>query len=161
MAVQVSSIGKGKDFEVKSEISADKVDVYFADIDGCHALCPLQFEAHLCNRGKFISLEADLSVRLALCCYRCGTGFERDFSTHLSLKLIEASSVGSVDEIILSEDDLDTVTYQDPVIELEDLLLESVYLEFDDQCLCSEDCKGLCLQCGKNLNEGPCSCSAS
>ena len=24
--------------------------------------------------------------------------------------------------------------------------------------LCSEDCKGLCPRCGKNLNLGPCGC---
>ena len=27
-----------------------------------------------------------------------------------------------------------------------------------DVFLCSEDCKGLCAVCGKNLNEGPCDC---
>ena len=25
--------------------------------------------------------------------------------------------------------------------------------------LCSEDCKGLCPKCGKNLNEGLCNCN--
>ena len=25
--------------------------------------------------------------------------------------------------------------------------------------LCKEDCKGLCVNCGKNLNEGDCNCS--
>jgi uncharacterized protein len=25
--------------------------------------------------------------------------------------------------------------------------------------LCSEDCKGLCPSCGKNLNDGPCNCA--
>ena len=26
------------------------------------------------------------------------------------------------------------------------------------QPLCDEDCQGLCPQCGKNLNDGPCGC---
>jgi uncharacterized protein len=24
--------------------------------------------------------------------------------------------------------------------------------------LCRPDCRGLCIECGKNLNEGPCDC---
>ena len=28
----------------------------------------------------------------------------------------------------------------------------------DGKHLCSEDCKGLCPTCGKDLNEGPCGC---
>lgn len=159
MAIQVSSLGKNKDFVVKGEISTESVDAYFTDLEGCHALRPLRYEAHLVNRSQYITLDVDLDTELELCCDRCGESFHRGFQSHLALKLIEASSVGDVDEIVLSEDDLDTITYQASSIELEDILLESVYLEIDDQCLCSEQCKGICMNCGKNLNLGPCACS--
>ena len=35
---------------------------------------------------------------------------------------------------------------------------QDVLLELPGKVLCSEDCKGLCCQCGKNLNEGSCTC---
>ncbi|MBQ9817477.1 MAG: DUF177 domain-containing protein [Proteobacteria bacterium] len=161
MIIQTSSLGFGKDFTVTSEIPVEEVNEYFADLEECRALEPLRFEAHLVNHGKFIDLQADISVKLSLCCYRCGEIFTRCFASHVSLKLIEASSVGGVEEVILSEDDLDTITYQDPQIHLNDILLESIYLELDDECLCSDNCKGICIQCGKNLNQGPCSCNLS
>ena len=161
MSIQVSRLSINKDFAVQSEISAEDVEKYFADLEDCRALTPLKYNAHLINRGKFIALEADVETRLELVCYRCGETVARDFSLHISLKLIEASSVGSVEEIVLSEDDLDTVTYQGNNIELDDILLESIYLELDDQFLCSDDCKGICIQCGQNLNKGKCSCSDS
>lgn len=37
---------------------------------------------------------------------------------------------------------------------------EYILLELPTKFLCKPDCKGLCPQCGKNLNEGKCSCSA-
>ena len=40
-----------------------------------------------------------------------------------------------------------------------DDLLETVYiLDMDTKYLCRPDCKGVCPECGQNLNEGPCSC---
>ena len=78
------------------------------------------------------------------------------------LKCARSLGIPQIDQAVrqmgISEEDLDTITYVAPNIELNDILLESIYLELDDECLCSPDCKGVCLNCGKNLNEGPCSC---
>ena len=46
----------------------------------------------------------------------------------------------------------------DGVLDLEDTVRTDVLLELPGKVLCSEDCKGLCCQCGKNLNEGSCTC---
>ena len=35
---------------------------------------------------------------------------------------------------------------------------QTIILEVDLKPLCSEDCKGLCTQCGKDLNKGVCDC---
>ena len=35
---------------------------------------------------------------------------------------------------------------------------EDILLTLPSFPLCKDSCKGLCPQCGKNLNEGPCSC---
>jgi uncharacterized protein len=31
-------------------------------------------------------------------------------------------------------------------------------LNMDSRLICSEDCKGVCPRCGKDLNQGSCSC---
>jgi uncharacterized protein len=38
------------------------------------------------------------------------------------------------------------------------LLREQFYLALPMKPLCREDCKGLCPQCGTNLNTGSCEC---
>lgn len=41
-----------------------------------------------------------------------------------------------------------------------DDLREILILDHPIRYLCDEDCRGLCPQCGADLNEGPCSCGA-
>ena len=43
-------------------------------------------------------------------------------------------------------------------LRLEDVVREQVLLTLPGRTLCKEDCKGLCAQCGQNLNEGSCGC---
>ena len=44
---------------------------------------------------------------------------------------------------------------QDDLIDLEETLRHSVVLELPFKPLCREDCRGLCSQCGTDLNEDP------
>ena len=43
-------------------------------------------------------------------------------------------------------------------VDLTEGLREAILLSLPHFPLCDEGCKGLCVQCGKNLNEGPCGC---
>ena len=58
----------------------------------------------------------------------------------------------------LNTDNDDYLVCADSVLDLEELARTDILLELPTKVLCSEDCKGLCSQCGKNLNEGECSC---
>ena len=44
------------------------------------------------------------------------------------------------------------------VLDLTEALREQILLALPMQPLCRADCQGLCVQCGKNLNEGTCDC---
>jgi len=57
------------------------------------------------------------------------------------------------------EESDDQYHYQGNQLELAPMLREHVILSAPMQPLCSDDCVGLCAQCGKNLNEGPCQCA--
>ena len=41
---------------------------------------------------------------------------------------------------------------------MDEQLREQMEIEFPIRFLCKDDCLGLCSKCGKNLNEGECSC---
>jgi len=48
----------------------------------------------------------------------------------------------------------------DLVVDVEGIAREAVILALPDQLLCAPSCKGLCAQCGQDLNQGPCGCDA-
>lgn len=61
-------------------------------------------------------------------------------------------------ELTQEEEDEYVVLGEDRTIDLEPLFGAAISLALPLIPLCCEDCKGLCPQCGHNLNEGPCSC---
>jgi uncharacterized protein len=46
-------------------------------------------------------------------------------------------------------------------INVEGLVRENVLLTLPAQPVCHEGCRGLCPQCGMNLNRGACPCSST
>ena len=58
----------------------------------------------------------------------------------------------------MEDDDLTTAFYRDEQIDLGQLVLEQFYLAVPMKPLCRESCRGLCPECGTNLNTGTCSC---
>jgi uncharacterized protein len=49
----------------------------------------------------------------------------------------------------------------EPVLDLTDDIREDILLAFPQGCLCRDDCRGLCPQCGRDLNKGVCTCADS
>lgn len=43
-------------------------------------------------------------------------------------------------------------------IDLNEVIWPGVLLELDTKFLCRPDCRGLCIHCGADLNEGSCGC---
>lgn len=47
---------------------------------------------------------------------------------------------------------------EDGILDLAPLIREESILNLPHQVLCQPDCRGLCPECGQNLNEGTCDC---
>jgi uncharacterized protein len=55
--------------------------------------------------------------------------------------------------------DLDITYLSEDFIALGDVLTEQLQLQVPFQPLCKESCKGMCSQCGADLNQGRCACA--
>lgn len=64
------------------------------------------------------------------------------------------------DVVEVDETDDDIYHYTGDRLELGPMLREQVILSAPMHPLCSQDCAGLCARCGKDLNEGRCTCPA-
>jgi uncharacterized protein len=75
------------------------------------------------------------------------------------IRYLPFSEASSEPEREVEEEDLGTSFYRDDRIDLNELLREQFYLALPMKPLCQEGCKGLCSQCGTNLNLGSCDCA--
>ena len=57
-----------------------------------------------------------------------------------------------------AEDAPELFALESDAVDLDEVLETLFVLDMDSKFLCREDCKGLCAQCGANLNDGPCGC---
>lgn len=76
-----------------------------------------------------------------------------------SFDLLYVPPLGTGDEHELDDNDLSLGFYQEGVIDVDDLVREQIELALPMSRLCTEDCRGLCPECGANLNLVRCGCS--
>ncbi|MBQ7501072.1 MAG: DUF177 domain-containing protein [Clostridia bacterium] len=89
-----------------------------------------------------------------------------DYETVCARCLAKICGVLSVDyeknvakeNVLQNEDNDDYVILEEGMLDFDETLIEQILLEFPSKLLCSEECKGLCPKCGKDLNEGDCGC---
>jgi uncharacterized protein len=75
------------------------------------------------------------------------------------LLYLPAAAAPTEGERQVEEDDLGTSYYRDGVIDLADLEREQFFLALPMKPLCQDACRGLCPECGTNLNTGTCTCT--
>ena len=118
----------------------------------------LDFELHK-DKDKF-RLVGKAQTELELLCSRCLEPFRMPVDASFDLRYLPATEIAADEEREVQEEDLETSYYRDDQIDLNELLREQFYLALPMKPLCREDCKGLCAQCGTNLNTGTCACAA-
>jgi len=60
----------------------------------------------------------------------------------------------------LEKSDLDAYFYEEPSVPVLPIVEERIQLAVPMKPLCSAECRGLCPQCGAELNSGPCGCES-
>lgn len=105
-------------------------------------------------------LVGTVTGELELDCGRCLEPYRLPINMafdHRFLPQTQAETAAD-DEREVEADDMDTSYYKDEQIDLSELVREQFYLALPMKPLCAEDCKGLCPQCGTNLNLSRCGC---
>ena len=119
----------------------------------------LEFEIHK-DKDKF-RLVGRVRTQLELPCSRCLEPFRFPIDAAFDQRYLPASAAATDAEREVEEDDLETSYYSEDQIDLNELVREQFYLVLPMKPLCTEDCRGLCAQCGTNLNSGTCDCAPS
>lgn len=111
---------------------------------------PVAVKAEVINRAGVVTLDLSADFTMNLTCDRCLAAFERRFTPHFTHIVVRE---------LAGEDQDDYVVAPGGQLDLDELALTDLVPELPIKFLCREDCKGLCDQCGCNLNETVCGCN--
>jgi len=108
-----------------------------------------------------IRLKGKLDTSLEADCARCIEPVVHKLSREFDLLYRPLGSDAGRDELSVTDAEAEIGYYQGEGLLLEDAVREQVLLALPLKMICREDCKGLCPQCGKNLNVESCDCVAA
>ena len=108
-------------------------------------------------------LNGSFSTGLQMNCSRCLAIFQKplneDFDITFARSDSEAIDQGDDQDRELTAEEIETVYFDGEVIDIKDALQQQIVMSLPQRPLCMETCKGLCQQCGANLNEEDCRCT--
>ena len=134
----------GESAAFECELSGDNLN--FPSVSGYRALP--RATGRVFNEAGILRLTAKITADMICICDRCGELFDSTKVTEVDVILSEEESADNPEFFVLKGDELD----------LNEVLSTCFILDMETKFLCSENCKGLCQSCGKNLNFGPCGC---
>jgi uncharacterized protein len=112
------------------------------------------------RKGKILDvrLVGEMSTSISINCARCLEPVTRAVDSKFDVLYRPQGSDAGVEEIALNQAETEIGYYKGEGVALEDVLRELLLLAVPIRTVCSEQCKGLCPQCGQNLNQGACDC---
>ena len=130
-------------------VSLDLSDLQFGS---CYPLKnPITASGSVRNTAGVMMMTGSIAAHLNALCDRCASEYEEDIELPLDVVLVtELADEDHEDEGIFP--------LEGNHADLDEIIRTVFILNMDTKFLCSEDCKGLCFRCGKNLNLGPCDC---
>lgn len=112
-------------------------------------LSPLQGKFRATRTSHGIYLSGKLNSVIETECTRCLAIVHLPITIELDDLLYYPPSAAPAGELSVGDDGF---------VDLAPLFRELSLLEVPMQVYCRAGCKGICVQCGQNLNEGPCDC---
>ncbi|MCX5703654.1 MAG: DUF177 domain-containing protein [Candidatus Omnitrophica bacterium] len=149
------------------KIEINKIPLEGLTLEEESTAAALDLETDIINFKGSIKIAAGVSkitnavtVRVALdalmhtSCSRCLDEFEIKFKKKIALNY----PVEKAQLVIDTSTSLSVNGERSRTIDLDPDIREEIILDYPIKPLCKPDCQGLCLKCGRNLNEGKCNC---
>ncbi len=141
LIINTSKAIENKHYLVKSDLHLDIERLAIRPLDNAEQGLIQGYWA-IDNLGN-ISIDMDIHTKIVAFCDRCLTQTDINIDTTLKTKL--------------SKQDYQENSYK---IDLSNAIYEQLLLCMPTRVLCSQDCKGLCPECGINKNISGCDCES-
>lgn len=150
--------------------SRESIDMLDTDwcaerLGGLYTATQSEIEVHhrAHRAAEVIEVAVRMKAQFAFRCSRCAEPAELAVEPEFTHHFVAPGSLDAGDEASeadMFDADPDVSEHDGERLELQDLCVEHILLELPAYPICSEQCRGLCLNCGTNLNEEACACAS-
>lgn len=148
MKVQILDIVSGKDRNKKIEYKFEMPQFEFEG-DMIKPVSSCSVVGRISADSDILILTAEIKVDLEMICSRCLDTFIYPIDIDIEERFTTNSK---------SEDE-EAVVVLDDVLDITEVVETSMISTLPIKRVCKDDCKGLCQECGCNLNFNTCSCN--
>lgn len=154
MQIHIAALSKvGSVLEFKEIVPINR----FPNLDhGGEDPSPVTLEGIVIKTESGCLVSGNISMVLTLTCTRCLTPFAYRLATDFSEEFISITEPDAAEKDSYLMDELPI--YVADILDLTELITESIMLAIPMKAVCKTDCKGICSECGQLLNEKMCRC---
>ena len=158
MKLDLSEIASHLGKRIRYEINEPPVK----ELDGgIKCIAPVKGEVVFSNSGRHVIIRGGYTTSVEVDCARCLQPYKIDMDIPIEEEFQIAGHVPDLtvteEEEELPEEERDPL-FVDNLFDLTELIRQNILVTIPIKPLCSDECKGLCPHCGKNLNDGTCEC---
>jgi len=124
-----------------------------------------QADFNLTKVDDVVIVQGQVDAPVKLICSRCATPYLETLHPDFRMFFTKDPVLAGLDkggkarhEHDSSDSDVDITLLKQEYVDLSEVLYEQLQLALPVQPLCKADCKGICSNCGADLNKGRCAC---
>ena len=115
----------------------------------CIMCGPALISGYVYNIAGALELRGEIQATMTCACDRCMASFTMKKTQPVTAYLAE---------ILSNEANPDIFLLENGSVDLDEVFTTAFLLDMESKIVCDEDCAGLCITCGANLNDGSCAC---
>lgn len=127
------------------------------DFESVQGLGDVMLQLNIQKSGDEFYCQGDARAKVKLTCARCLGEFDQDLENSTDF-IICSSEWHQANRDAVDNEDYVYFKGSDLQADLTDIVRQTIITAISLKPLCSDDCRGLCSQCGINLNEKSCDC---
>jgi uncharacterized protein len=121
-------------------------------------IAPARVHGKIRLAGNEVFLNGHVDTRAQVECDRCLQPDEIPVSADFELEYISGSEYETSAAVELTEAEMSVSVFDGKAIDVDEIVKEQILLAVPTRMLCREYCKGICPQCGTDLNADKCEC---
>lgn len=105
-----------------------------------------------------ILVRGTVMADIKLQCGRCMENFSTEENLSVEVVYHHIDEIRKDETHEVRSEELDTGFYEGDELDINELMKEQILLNIPMKPLCSDECLGICMHCGTNLNKKKCDC---